>query len=75
MEKAPEDIAAKANEIYELARTSPTPIAVLSLQGTILLGSPDWHPIEVEQVGAAVLHRLIQHGWKSSKATEGPKKP
>jgi hypothetical protein len=66
MAKTPEDIAAKVNEIYELVSSSPTPIAVLSLQSTILLGKVDWHPLEVEKVGAEVFHRLIQQGWKHS---------
>jgi hypothetical protein len=68
MPQTPESVAAKVKEIYELVRKSQTPISVLSLQTTILLGREDWTPKEVEQVGGEVLGLLIRHGWTKAGA-------
>jgi hypothetical protein len=53
-------------EIYYLARISSTPMSVLSLQSTILLGNEDWEPQEVELVSGNVMDLLVQHGWKKA---------
>jgi hypothetical protein len=51
-------------EIFNLARISDTPMSVLSLQSTILLGQKDWEPEEVERVSSEVMGLLIRIGWK-----------
>jgi hypothetical protein len=68
MSQTPESVAVKVKEVHELVRNSPTPISVLSLQTTILLGREDWTPKEVEQVGSEVLGLLIRHGWTKAGA-------
>jgi hypothetical protein len=62
--KSTKDIAQQVQEIFALARASETPITVLSLQSTLLLGQDDWTPAEVERVSSEVLELLIKHGWK-----------
>ena len=64
MAKTPEEIAAKVKEIFELASSSSTPMSVMSLQSTILLGRDDWTADEVERVSGEVISLLIRHGWK-----------
>jgi hypothetical protein len=64
MAKTPTEITAKVREIYDLAHDSDTPLSVLSLQSTILLGQTDWLPEDVERVSGAVVELLIRHGWK-----------
>jgi hypothetical protein len=64
MPKAPYDIGVKVREIYDLASTAETPINVLSLESTILLGKDDWLPEEVERVSSEVLILLIRNGWQ-----------
>jgi hypothetical protein len=66
--KTPPEIAAKAQEIYALASNSLTPISVLSLQSTILLGDKDWTALDVERVSSEVMGLLIRHGWKKPSA-------
>jgi len=64
MPKAPHEIGQKARDIFELARTAETPLNVLCLESTILLGNVDWSPEEVETVSGDVLTLLIRNGWK-----------
>ena len=61
MAKTMQEIAAKVQEIYSLARVSDTPINVLSLQSTLLLGNHDWLPAEVEKVGSDVIYLLVEN--------------
>ena len=66
MPKSKKDIADKVQEIFGQARGSDTPISLLSLQSTILLGKDDWTKEEVERMSGEVLDLLIKHGWKKS---------
>jgi hypothetical protein len=66
--KSPKEVADKVQEIFAQARGSDTPISLLSLQSTILLGKDDWTPGDVERVSGEVLDLLIQHGWKKTSA-------
>ena len=66
MPKSKQEIADKVQEIFGQARGSDTPISLLSLQSTILLGKDDWTPDEVELMSGEVLDLLIKHGWKKT---------
>ena len=68
MPKTPGDIFAKVQQIYMLAKDSETPLAVLNMQGTLLLADRSWTPQEVEEVSGEVLELLIQEGWKKKRA-------
>lgn len=68
MPKTPQEIAAKVHEIYALANASITPMSVLSLQCTILLGKEDWQPMDVERVSGEVIMLLIKDGWQKAGA-------
>jgi len=57
-------IEAKAREIGELAKQSATPLSLMSLHCTVLLGQDDWTPEEVERVSGEVVTLLIRGGWK-----------
>lgn len=74
MPKTSQQIDATVQEIFSLAKNSTTPISVLSLQTTVLLGTPDWAPNEVEIVGTQVLALLAKHGWKKAIAEKSPQK-
>jgi hypothetical protein len=69
MPKTPLEITVKVREIFDLARASETPISILSLQSTILLGNREWEPEEVERVSSEVLMMLIRQGWKGFHPT------
>jgi hypothetical protein len=64
MAKTPEQIAAKVKDIFAEAHSSSTPVSVMCLQSTILLGHDDWTTEEVEQVSGEVMALLIRHGWQ-----------
>ena len=66
MAKTPSDIATKVREIYDRARTSDTPVSVLSLHNTLLLGKGDWGPEDVEKVGREVIALLTNNEWKKA---------
>ena len=68
MQKSTQEIADKAKEIFDLAQASITPLSVLSLQCTILLGRDDWTPMDVERVCGEVQTLLIRHGWTKTGA-------
>ena len=73
MPKAPHEITQKTREIYDLASAAETPINVLSLESTILLGKEDWLPEEVERMSGGVLDMLIRNGWTRKKSWEALK--
>jgi hypothetical protein len=66
--KSKKEIADKVQEIFGQVRGSDTPISLLSLQSTILLGKDDWSKEEVELMSSEVLDLLITHGWKKPSA-------
>jgi hypothetical protein len=66
--KSTKEIADKVQEIFGQACGSDTPISLLSLQSTILLGKDDWIKEEVELMSGEVLDLLIKHGWKKPSA-------
>jgi hypothetical protein len=66
MAKTSDEIATKANEIFERARVSDVPVSVLSLQTAMLLGKGDWDPADAEQVALGVLDLLAINGWNKS---------
>jgi hypothetical protein len=66
--KVHQGIADKVQEIFGQACGSDTPISLLSLQSTILLGKDDWIKEEVELMSGEVLDLLIKHGWKKPSA-------
>jgi hypothetical protein len=68
MPKTPEEIEAKVQELFAMAKESITPVIVLSTQTTILMGKKDWAPTEVEIVGTKVISLLTQKGWKKPSA-------
>ena len=64
MAQTPEQIEAKAQEIGALASQSETPLSLMNLHCTVLLGQDDWTPDEVERVSGEVVMLLIRGGWK-----------
>jgi hypothetical protein len=66
--KTPQEIAAKVQEIYDLAKNSATPISVLSKETAKLLNDPSWMTVDVERISGEVMGLLIKHGWKKPSA-------
>jgi hypothetical protein len=64
MNKTPNELAAKAQEIFNLATASDTPMSVLSLQTAALLGKTEWDAQDVERISRDVVDLLIMNGWK-----------
>jgi len=64
MRRTPDEIAAKAREIYKLAKASKTPLTVLSRENTNLTRQSGWDLEDVELVTAQVMEMLIRQGWK-----------
>lgn len=64
MAQTAKQIEVKAQEIVELAKQSSTPMSLMSLHCTVLLGQDDWTPEEVERVSGEVVMLLIRGGWK-----------
>lgn len=59
-----DQIEAKAQEIGALASQSDTPMSLMNLHCTVLLGQDDWTPDEVERVSGEVVMLLIRGGWR-----------
>jgi hypothetical protein len=64
MPRTPAEIAAKAREFYDLAKTSNTPLSVLSQENRNLSRESGWDLEDVERVTEQVMELLIRHGWK-----------
>jgi hypothetical protein len=71
MRRTPDEIAAKAREIYKLAKASKTPLTVLSSENTNLTRQSGWELEDVELVTAQVMEMLIQHGWNQRQNQSG----
>jgi hypothetical protein len=63
MSKTPQEVTAKAREIYELAKSSSTPLSVLSQANTSLMRESGWGLLDIERVAVEVMEMLIAHGW------------
>jgi hypothetical protein len=63
MARTPEEITAKAGEIYDFAKPSSTPLVVASFASMNLLKEDGWQPVDVEKVIERIMDLLIQHGW------------
>lgn len=64
MLRTPDDIAAKAREIYDLAKVSHAPLSVMSQENRNLTRETGWELEDVELVTEQVMELLILHGWK-----------
>jgi len=64
MRKTDDEIRAKIEAIYALARSSDMPISVLSKHSITLMAHEGWEPVDVERVSGEVMSMLIRHGWK-----------